>query len=169
MSRTKKIFSHQLREAAAAGQPRPLALDNGLVAGLRAECQRFDGRLSGRPRVAGRLDGLPAAVDVAVRRIVAEALANAARFARATECWGTVDRTAELALRIPDGHVGTGETPRHGGGLGSTPERIARFSDIVFESGISAPVRTPRGRDIDAACGQLKTAAEKKRRSREAA
>ena len=54
----------------------------------------------------------------------------------------------------------------------SLPERIRAFSDIVFEGGISAPVRTPRGRDIDAACGQLKTAAEKKsraQRDREAA
>jgi 23S rRNA (adenine2503-C2)-methyltransferase len=54
----------------------------------------------------------------------------------------------------------------------STPERIRRFSEIVFEGGISAPVRTPRGRDIDAACGQLKTAAAKKsraQRDREAA
>ena len=47
----------------------------------------------------------------------------------------------------------------------STPERIRRFSDIVFEGGISAPVRTPRGRDIDAACGQLRTAAAKKSRA----
>ena len=47
----------------------------------------------------------------------------------------------------------------------STPERVRRFSEIVFEGGISAPVRTPRGRDIDAACGQLKTAAEKKSRA----
>lgn len=47
----------------------------------------------------------------------------------------------------------------------SSAERIRRFSDIVFEAGISAPVRTPRGRDIDAACGQLKTAAEKKSRA----
>ena len=47
----------------------------------------------------------------------------------------------------------------------STPERIKRFSDIVFEAGISAPVRTPRGRDIDAACGQLKTAAQKMSRA----
>ncbi|WEK47350.1 MAG: 23S rRNA (adenine(2503)-C(2))-methyltransferase RlmN [Candidatus Andeanibacterium colombiense] len=47
----------------------------------------------------------------------------------------------------------------------STPERIKRFSEIVFDAGISAPVRTPRGRDIDAACGQLKTAAEKKSRA----
>ena len=51
----------------------------------------------------------------------------------------------------------------------STPERIKAFSNIVFEAGISAPVRTPRGRDIDAACGQLKTAAERKRKAREAA
>jgi 23S rRNA (adenine2503-C2)-methyltransferase len=54
----------------------------------------------------------------------------------------------------------------------STPDRIRAFSNIVFEGGISAPVRTPRGRDIDAACGQLKTAAEKKsraQRDREAA
>ncbi|EAQ30516.1 predicted Fe-S-cluster redox enzyme [Erythrobacter sp. NAP1] len=47
----------------------------------------------------------------------------------------------------------------------STPERIKAFSNIVFEGGISAPVRTPRGRDIDAACGQLKTAAQKKSRA----
>ena len=47
----------------------------------------------------------------------------------------------------------------------STPERIRAFSNIVFEGGISAPVRTPRGRDIDAACGQLKTTAEKKSRA----
>jgi 23S rRNA (adenine2503-C2)-methyltransferase len=47
----------------------------------------------------------------------------------------------------------------------STPERVQRFSDIVFQAGISAPVRTPRGRDIDAACGQLKTSSEKKSRA----
>jgi 23S rRNA (adenine2503-C2)-methyltransferase len=50
----------------------------------------------------------------------------------------------------------------------STPERIARFSDIVFKAGISAPVRRPRGRDIMAACGQLKSASEKPRRRAEA-
>jgi 23S rRNA (adenine2503-C2)-methyltransferase len=47
----------------------------------------------------------------------------------------------------------------------STPERVARFSDIIFRAGISAPVRTPRGRDIAAACGQLKTAAQKMSRA----
>ncbi len=48
----------------------------------------------------------------------------------------------------------------------SSEERIRAFSNIVFEAGISAPIRTPRGRDIDAACGQLKTASERKRKSR---
>jgi 23S rRNA (adenine2503-C2)-methyltransferase len=47
----------------------------------------------------------------------------------------------------------------------SEPARIKRFSEIVFEAGISAPVRTPRGRDIMAACGQLKSASEKKSRA----
>ena len=47
----------------------------------------------------------------------------------------------------------------------STPERVKRFSDIIFEAGISAPVRTPRGRDIAAACGQLKTQAQKMSRA----
>jgi 23S rRNA (adenine2503-C2)-methyltransferase len=47
----------------------------------------------------------------------------------------------------------------------SDPERIRQFSNLIFEAGISAPVRTPRGRDIDAACGQLKTAAERKSRA----
>jgi 23S rRNA (adenine2503-C2)-methyltransferase len=42
---------------------------------------------------------------------------------------------------------------------------IKAFSDIVFAAGYSAPVRTPRGRDILAACGQLKSASVKRRRS----
>jgi 23S rRNA (adenine2503-C2)-methyltransferase len=47
----------------------------------------------------------------------------------------------------------------------SDEDRVRRFSQIVFEAGISAPIRRPRGRDIMAACGQLKSAAEKKSRA----
>ncbi|HEX9947287.1 MAG TPA: 23S rRNA (adenine(2503)-C(2))-methyltransferase RlmN [Allosphingosinicella sp.] len=47
----------------------------------------------------------------------------------------------------------------------SDEDRVRRFSDIIFEAGISAPIRRPRGRDIMAACGQLKSAAEKKSRA----
>src|SRR6266446_1560457 len=47
----------------------------------------------------------------------------------------------------------------------SSEAAIAAFSDIVFAAGYSAPVRTPRGRDILAACGQLKSASVKLRKS----
>ena len=40
-------------------------------------------------------------------------------------------------------------------------DRIERFSDIVFRAGYASPVRTPRGRDILAACGQLKSETER--------
>lgn len=40
-------------------------------------------------------------------------------------------------------------------------DTIERFSDIVFRAGYASPVRTPRGRDILAACGQLKSESEK--------
>ena len=40
----------------------------------------------------------------------------------------------------------------------STDERIAAFAEIVNDAGYASPVRTPRGRDILAACGQLKSA-----------
>jgi 23S rRNA (adenine2503-C2)-methyltransferase len=39
----------------------------------------------------------------------------------------------------------------------STPAAIRRFAAIVMDAGYAAPVRTPRGQDILAACGQLKT------------
>jgi len=39
--------------------------------------------------------------------------------------------------------------------------QIERFSEIVFDAGYASPVRTPRGRDILAACGQLKSATER--------
>jgi len=40
-------------------------------------------------------------------------------------------------------------------------DQIESFSEIVFNAGYASPVRTPRGRDILAACGQLKSATEK--------
>jgi 23S rRNA (adenine2503-C2)-methyltransferase len=42
---------------------------------------------------------------------------------------------------------------------------IERFSEIVFNAGYASPVRTPRGRDIMAACGQLRSETEKLRAS----
>ncbi len=40
-------------------------------------------------------------------------------------------------------------------------EQIEKFSEIIFNAGYASPVRTPRGRDILAACGQLKSETEK--------
>jgi 23S rRNA (adenine2503-C2)-methyltransferase len=40
-------------------------------------------------------------------------------------------------------------------------DRIEQFSEVIFNAGYASPVRTPRGRDILAACGQLKSATEK--------
>ena len=48
-------------------------------------------------------------------------------------------------------------------------EQIEKFSEYVFNAGYSSPVRTPRGRDILAACGQLKTESQRLRRRAAAA
>ena len=48
----------------------------------------------------------------------------------------------------------------------SDPARIKAFADIVYKAGYASPVRTPRGEDIMAACGQLKSASERARKSR---
>jgi 23S rRNA (adenine2503-C2)-methyltransferase len=40
-------------------------------------------------------------------------------------------------------------------------DQIEKFSEYIFNAGYSSPVRTPRGRDILAACGQLKSETEK--------
>ncbi|MEO0783919.1 MAG: 23S rRNA (adenine(2503)-C(2))-methyltransferase RlmN [Pseudomonadota bacterium] len=45
-------------------------------------------------------------------------------------------------------------------------ERIERFADIIYKAGYASPIRTPRGEDIMAACGQLKSATERERKPR---
>jgi 23S rRNA (adenine2503-C2)-methyltransferase len=44
--------------------------------------------------------------------------------------------------------------------------RIEAFADIIYKAGYASPIRTPRGEDIMAACGQLKSATERARKSR---
>ncbi|MDG0984662.1 MAG: 23S rRNA (adenine(2503)-C(2))-methyltransferase RlmN [Planktomarina sp.] len=50
----------------------------------------------------------------------------------------------------------------------SSNNRINAFSEIVYQAGYASPVRKPRGEDIFAACGQLKSATERARKSRKA-
>ena len=48
----------------------------------------------------------------------------------------------------------------------SPDDRINAFALQVMKAGYASPVRTPRGRDIMAACGQLKSASERRRRQK---
>jgi len=48
----------------------------------------------------------------------------------------------------------------------SSPDRIRAFADIIYKAGYASPVRKPRGEDIMAACGQLKSATVKVRQPR---
>lgn len=48
----------------------------------------------------------------------------------------------------------------------SSNNRIHAFADIIYKAGYASPIRTPRGEDILAACGQLKSATERARKSR---
>ena len=48
----------------------------------------------------------------------------------------------------------------------SSNNRIRAFSDIIHQAGYASPIRKPRGEDIMAACGQLKSATERGRKSR---
>ena len=50
----------------------------------------------------------------------------------------------------------------------STQAAIRKFAAIVMEAGYAAPVRAPRGRDILAACGQLRTDSQRRRKSQAA-
>ena len=49
----------------------------------------------------------------------------------------------------------------------SSGNRIRAFAEIIYKAGYASPVRTPRGEDIMAACGQLKSATERARKSRQ--
>jgi 23S rRNA (adenine2503-C2)-methyltransferase len=48
----------------------------------------------------------------------------------------------------------------------SDEARIRAFADIIYKAGYASPIRTPRGEDIMAACGQLKSATERARKTR---
>ena len=48
----------------------------------------------------------------------------------------------------------------------SSNNRINAFAEIIYQAGYASPIRKPRGEDIFAACGQLKSATERARKSR---
>ena len=77
-----------------------------------------------------------------------------------TDCMNVCDKPISLAVRAEGkaAYLFTGVDP-------DTPEDIEAFAEIVNRAGYSSPVRKPRGRDIFAACGQLKTESLRERKS----
>lgn len=109
-------------------QLRPAVLDRGLEAALRGEAQRFSsGPLTVSLHMPGDLGGLPAAVEVAAFRIVAEAVTNVARHSRAHTCRITASRGHRLRITITDDGAGLPATVRAGVGLASMRERAAEL------------------------------------------
>ncbi|MGK5683429.1 sensor histidine kinase [Actinoplanes sp. URMC 104] len=109
-------------------QLRPPALDNGLEAALRLECKRFDSpELAVSLTVGHDLRGLPAAVEVAVYRIVGEALTNVARHAAARSCRVSVQTGRSLVLEVSDDGAGMPDAIRHGVGIHSMRERVVEL------------------------------------------
>jgi len=107
---------------------RPPGLDLGLEAALRAECSRFDtDGLSVSCQVGNDLGDLPAAVEVAAFRVVAEALTNVARHSRAKHCRVVVRHGDALSIEISDDGVGFPSSARSGVGLASMRERAAEL------------------------------------------
>ncbi|MEU7694655.1 sensor histidine kinase [Microbispora hainanensis] len=117
---------------------RPPALDDlGLEGAVRALAEETlpagtDGVEDIAVRVDGDLAGLPAAVEVAVYRIVQEALNNVRRHARATRAEVVVTRHpagggGELRVTVADDGVGPPARPRAGVGMSSMRERAAEL------------------------------------------
>lgn len=130
---------------------RPPALDRGLDAALRAACERFDDTgLAVHCEVDGSLEGLPAAVEVAAYRIVAEALTNAARHSRAHACRVAVHRNGVLQLEIVDDGVGISPSAGAGVGLSSMRDRAGELGGEcvvgpALPHGTSVRVQLPLG------------------------
>ncbi|GGJ95284.1 hypothetical protein GCM10010123_26330 [Pilimelia anulata] len=119
---------------------RPPALDRGLIRALRAQAARFTG-----PGLAVAVEAppddteLPAAIEVAAYRIVAEALHNVAKHARATQCTVTVRCGRVLELTIRDD--GAGLPPAGGDRADSAPVPAAARDDTTMARNDTTMVR----------------------------
>ena len=110
---------------------RPPALDElGLVAALRKQAASLglDGQgLQVQVQAPDRLDGLPAAVEVAAYRITLEALTNACRHAQAHRCQVRLALDDGLGIEVRDDGRGLPADPADGVGLASMRERAAEL------------------------------------------
>jgi signal transduction histidine kinase len=110
---------------------RPPALDElGLVAALRKQAASLglDGQgIHVRVEAPDRLDGLPAAVEVAAYRITLEALTNARRHAQAHRCQVRLALYDGLRIEVRDDGRGLPADPADGVGLASMRERAGEL------------------------------------------
>ena len=118
---------------------RPPALDDlGLQGALRDLAGHFSGaNLTIDIQLPDALPVLPAAVEVAVFRIVQESLTNVARHAGATHCSITLKLTTALELTISDDGIGISDARRAGVGLASMKERAEELGGTCSVNGRS--------------------------------
>jgi signal transduction histidine kinase len=131
---------------------RPPALDDlGLIEALRRLAERYgseDEQLSVLVEAPEDLPNLPAAVEVAVYRIVQEALTNVVRHARAKSCVVRLAVNEDVALEIVDDGVGIPAERSAGVGLSSMRERASELGgscvvQSVPKGGTQVLVRLP--------------------------
>ncbi len=118
---------------------RPPSLDDlGLQGALRDLAGHFSGaNLTIDIQLPDALPVLPAAVEVAVFRIVQESLTNVARHANATHCSITLKLTTALELTISDDGIGIADERRAGVGLASMKERAEELGGTCSVYGSS--------------------------------
>jgi len=130
---------------------RPTALDRfGLVDALREFTGNFGGGLCFHLDLPAADVVLPAAVEVAIYRIVTEAVTNVARHADARNCWVTV--TVDATIEIDVGDDGRGVSPTAGDGVGwaAMRERAGALGGTV-----QIVPRRPRGTRVHVRLGPL--------------
>ena len=127
----------------------PTAIDQlGLHEALRTELASFESAHLGiQLDVKGKLENLPAAVEVAVYRIVMEAVHNVRKHADATSCTVSLKREAEnLTITIKDDGIGMSELSAQGVGLHSIRERaeeLGGHAAVKLDKGTIVSVTLP--------------------------
>jgi signal transduction histidine kinase len=128
---------------------RPTALDQlGLVDAVIAFTRTFDDELDIQLSMPGVPVQLPAAVEVATYRIVAEAVTNVVRHAHADRCWLTISAGSTIDIDVIDDGIGVDAGAPVGVGWTAMRERAAELGGSVqvaphFPHGTRVHVRLP--------------------------
>jgi len=111
---------------------RPSALDQlGLTAAVMEFAHRLDGVVQVHLELPRPDATLPAAVEVAIYRIVTEALTNVVRHAAATRCWLRIDAGEAVDIEVVDDGIGIRAGAPRGIGLTAMHERAAELGGTV--------------------------------------